>query len=241
MRILCIGNSFSVDATRYLNQIARCDKTELEVHNLYIGGCPLDFHYLNMLTENKNYEYWFNGKCTGLKISLKEALANQGFHGWDYITIQQASAKSPYFETYEPYITEVIKYVRKFAPKAKIAVHQTWGYETGSEMLKNLGYADYNAMFKDVEASYNKAAEAINADIIIKSGKLLKTMLENGFEKVHRDTFHANLGYGRFAIGLLWYKTLTGNDITNTTFRDFDIEVSKEEVEKAIECVNKMF
>ena len=32
MRILCIGNSFSVDATRYLHQIARCDKTELEIH-----------------------------------------------------------------------------------------------------------------------------------------------------------------------------------------------------------------
>ena len=81
MRILCIGNSFSVDATRYLSQIARCDKTELEVHNLYIGGCPLDVHYLNMLTEEKKYEYWFNGENTGLQISLKEALANQGFRG----------------------------------------------------------------------------------------------------------------------------------------------------------------
>ena len=240
MRILCIGNSFSVDATRYLSQIARCDKTELEVHNLYIGGCPLDVHYLNMLTEEKKYEYWFNGENTGLQISLKEALANQGFRGWDYITIQQASHKSPYFETYEPYISEVIKYVRKFAPKAKIAIHQTWAYETGSAKLESMGYANYNEMFKDIEESYNKAAEVINADIIIKSGELLKTMLENGFETVHRDTFHANLGYGRFAIGLLWYKTLTGNDITNTTFRDFDIEVSEEEISKAINCVNKI-
>lgn len=240
MRILCIGNSFSVDATRYLSQIARCDKTELEVHNLYIGGCPLDVHYLNMLTEEKKYEYWFNGENTGLQISLKEALANQGFRGWDYITIQQASHKSPYFETYEPYISEVIKYVRKFAPKAKIAIHQTWAYETGSAKLESMGYTNYNEMFKDIEESYNKAAEVINADIIIKSGELLKTMLENGFETVHRDTFHANLGYGRFAIGLLWYKTLTGNDITNTTFRDFDIEVSEEEISKAINCVNRI-
>ena len=238
MRILCIGNSFSVDATRYLHQIARCDKTELQVHNLYIGGCPLDVHYLNMLTEEKKYEYWFNGENTSLRISLKEALANQAFTGWDYITIQQASGKSPYFETYEPYITKVIKYVRKFAPKAKIVIHQTWGYETGSERLESMGYSNYNEMFAEIEASYNKAAELINADVIIKSGELLKTMLENGFETVHRDTFHANLGYGRFAIGLLWYKTLTGRDITNTTFRDFDIEVSEEEVTKAIKCVN---
>ena len=37
-KILCIGNSFSQDATRYLEAIA---DGELFVRNCYIGGCSL--------------------------------------------------------------------------------------------------------------------------------------------------------------------------------------------------------
>ncbi len=31
--------------------------------------------------------------------------------------------------------------------------------------------------------------------------------------KVHRDTFHAGLGAGRYLLGLTWYHTLTGRAI----------------------------
>ena len=92
-------------------------------------------------------------------------------------------------------------------------------------------------MFKDIEVSYKKAAEAINADLVIPSGKIFQRLIDSGIEKVHRDTYHASLGLGRYALGLLWYKMLTGNDVINNTFSDFDEEVPQTEIKIAKKCV----
>ena len=92
-------------------------------------------------------------------------------------------------------------------------------------------------MLSDIIASYKKAAEEINADLIIPSGEVFGAMIENGIEKVHRDTFHASFGVGRYALGLTWYKFLTGKDISENSFNDFDVEVTPEEIEIAKKSV----
>ena len=56
MHVLAIGNSFSMDAARYLHAIARADGEKLEIANLYIGGCSLERHFRNMLTDEERYE-----------------------------------------------------------------------------------------------------------------------------------------------------------------------------------------
>ena len=95
-------------------------------------------------------------------------------------------------------------------------------------------------MFKDVKAAYQKAFKDINADILIPSGEVFQKLLASGIEKVHRDTYHASLGLGRYTLGLLWYAILTGNNIENNSFSDFDEEVSKEEIEIAKKCVKEI-
>lgn len=238
MKVLAIGNSFSEDAMRYLHFIAKCDNTDLMCVNLMIGGCSLRTHHVNMLSDKKAYGLQFNGQITGFYVTLKEALLA---HEWDYITIQQASHFSINYDTYEPYVKEVIDFARKCVPKAKIAIHQTWAYEEGSKRLCNeLGYSNQADMFADIEKAYKKATKAINADLVIPSGALFQKLLSNGIEKIHRDTFHAKLGLGRYALGLLWYSMLTGNDIENNTFCSFDEEVTKEEIEIIKKCVKEV-
>lgn len=238
MNILSIGNSFSQDAQRYLNRIAKADGVDLKTFNLFIGGCPLSYHFRNMLSEEKKYALEMNGESTGFYVSIKEALLNRN---WDVITIQQVSHEAPRYDTYQPYLNELAEYVRKCVPKAKIAIHQTWAYEQDSHRLNNeLGYKDYKDMFADIENAYNKAKEDISADILIPSGKLFCLLLENGIEKVHRDTFHASLGLGRYALGLLWYSVLTGNSIDDNSFSDFDEEITQSEIEIVKKCINKL-
>ena len=148
MNILSIGNSFSQDAQRYLHRIARADKVELNTFNLYIGGCPLSLHYQNILSEERRYTLEMNGSSTGFYVSLKEALLNRD---WDIVTIQQVSAQSPYYDTYQPYLDKLAEYIRLFVPKAKIVVHQTWAYEQGSRRLhEELKYSDYKQMLCDI-------------------------------------------------------------------------------------------
>ncbi len=238
MQILSIGNSFSQDAQRYVSKIARANGELIQSFNLFIGGCPLSTHFRNMHSEKEKYMLEMNGVGTGFFVSLKEALLTRD---WDVITIQQVSHKAPYYESYQPYLNEVIEYVRKMVPKAKIAVHQTWAYEEGSPRLTNeMGYGSHKEMLNDIVSSYKKAAEDIKADFIIPSGEVFGAMTEKGVEKIHRDTFHASFGVGRYALGLTWYKFLTGKDILEDKFNDFDVEVTPEEIEIAKNCVTEI-
>ncbi len=235
MNLLSIGNSFSQDAQRYLHQIAKTDGENIKAFNLYIGGCSLYRHYRNILTEENEYILEMNGNSTGFYVSLKEALLNRK---WDVVTIQQASSQSNDYETYQPYLNKIVDYVKQCAPKAKIVIHQTWAYEQDSQMLnERMGYAEHTQMFKDVKEAYQKAFDEVNADLIIPSGELLQKLVSRGTQKVHRDTYHLSYGIGRYAVGLLWYAMLTGKDIKNNVYCDFDEEIDKADIEIAKECV----
>ena len=57
MKILAIGNSFSQDATKYLQSVAKSAGEDLFVRNIYIGGCSLERHALNIKTGEAAYGY----------------------------------------------------------------------------------------------------------------------------------------------------------------------------------------
>ena len=122
MKVLSIGNSFSQDAQRYLSRLSAAAGVKIKTVNLYIGGCNLRTHYLNMLNGSKSYGFEFCGEPTGIKVSLAEALTSDD---WDVITLQQASRESGKYDTYIPYIKELAAFVRKYCPKAKLMIHET--------------------------------------------------------------------------------------------------------------------
>ena len=238
MQILSIGNSFSQDAQRYLHRIAAADGYDLTTFNLYIGGCPLSRHHRNMLSGERAYTLEMNGVSTDFPMSLEEALLNRS---WDVVTVQQASHESTDYENYQPYLDKLAEYVRTCVPKAKIAVHETWAYEQGSDRLEILmGYRDHKDMFRDIEKAYKQVAEDIKAEIFLPSGELLQELITAGFEKVHRDTFHASFGAGRYAIALLWYAILTGRDIEAIPMIDTDEPITAEEFAVIKAAVSKL-
>ena len=236
MKVLAIGNSFSQDAMRYLHNVAKADDVELKTVNLFIGGCPLSRHYANMNNDAADYDFEFNGERTGIKVSIKQALQSDM---WDVVTMQQVSSQSNDYETYQPYLDALDKYVTLHAPKAKHMIHQTWAYEQGSYRLcTEKGYKEQADMFSDIKNAYSKAAKAIGKVQIIPSGETLQELIKAGVEKVHRDTFHADLGIGRYAIALAWYEILTGNSAIGNRFRDFDVPMSDKDIKTAQECAH---
>lgn len=236
MNILAIGNSFSQDATAYLYGIAHNKGEKLHVVNLYIGGCPLERHFRNMLSEERAYDLQVNGMNTTFKVSLKEALLNRA---WDVITLQQASHHSTKYETYQPYLTELAAYVRRLCPKARLVMHQTWAYEEGSAKLESMDYMTSAQMLNELKKAYDKAAADIDADDLIPSGELMAMLQETGAQ-VHRDTFHASLGVGRYALALLWYAVLTGNDVVDDDFCDTADYMSEEQRQTVIACIGEL-
>ena len=227
MKVLAIGNSFSQDATRYLNGIARSGGVSLDVVNLMIGGCSLEQHYQNMVADSKSYSLEFNGGDTGFKTSIREALLS---NDWDVITLQQASHFSFDKSTYLPFAKELLTYIRQNVPRARVLLHQTWAYEKGSERLRVVaGYERSEDMLADVVASYGEVCRELGFDGIIPSGEMLGYLTSRGIA-VHRDTFHASLGLGRYALGLLWYRCITGKTVAENRFCDLDLPADEDEI-----------
>ena len=228
LKILAIGNSYSQDATRYLWQIAHADGYALKVVNLFIGGCPLFRHFINISRDSRDYSFDFNGMSTQFNVSVKEALLSDE---WDIVTLQQASGLSDKYDTYQPYLNTIAEYIRKYAPKAKLYIHQTWGYKENSiSLTERMGYKNHFEMFEAIKPCYEHAAADINAKGIIPSGEAMANLYKLGASIVHRDDIHASLGLGRYTLGLTWYEYLTGNSITDNRFCDFDVEISADDI-----------
>ena len=238
LKILCIGNSFSDDATRYLYPIADAAGVPLKLYNLYIGGCSLAHHYRLMRSGAADYAFRFNSMDTGLNISMQQALAADD---WDVVTLQQASHFSHKYDTYQPYLNELAAYVRSFVPKAGLWIHQTWAYEQGSQRLtQELGYADQADMFRDVKAAYAQGAQEIRAAGILPSGEMMQALLSAGVFPVHRDTFHAGYGLPRYALATVWFELLTQNSIVGNPMRKLDVPSDKPSIPLAQQLAHEV-
>ena len=210
MKILAIGNSFSEDATALLQLLS----PNLFVRNLYIPGCSLQRHCEEIKSGEPCYVYEENGAdCLGRPVTLKEALTCEK---WDAITVQQASYESGLPETYFPYLSELIAYVKKFSD-AEIVFHRTWAYEPGSTHSAFPVYdCDTNKMWEAIKAASAAAAKRENLRVI-PVGEMIAALRgtpvfdsRNGGLNITRDGFHLSLNYGRYAAALVWCYFFTG-------------------------------
>ena len=239
MKVLSIGNSFSQDAHRYIHSIAKHNGVDIYTLNLFIGGCSLERHHKNMTEDNTIYETEINGVATGELISIKDAVLSDD---WDYISLQQVSSQSFDYSTYTPYLKDLFDYIKKLCPKAKILIHQTWAYEDGSDLLFNTAHCNTaEEMYSAARKAYHQCLKDLPFDGIVPSGDAMIKSVRLGIDKIHRDTFHASFGAGRYMLGLVWYKYLTGNDITNDTFNDLDEPITSKQRKIVIEAANSSF
>lgn len=226
-KILLISNSYGVDATRYLYGIARAAGEPIKVMTLYIGGCSLQRHYRNMLSEERAYVCYVNGMATGLPISLKEALL---LDEWQEVVMQQCSPLSGDYESYLPYLPELAAYVRKMVPKAKQYLHMTWSFAEGCKRFEMTAFETRAQMIPCVREAYTKAAAEIRADGVVPSMDAMCKLYDVIGEDTYRDGFHCNLGSARYMLGCLWFMFLFGRDVAGNRFRDFDVAVTEDEV-----------
>lgn len=243
MKVLFIGNSFSQDACFYMTKIAEAGDFDLTTVNLVIGGCSLERHCSNigMNDDNHLYAKGIDNVNVG-KISLDEALTEDKY---DVVSIQQASHFSGMWETYVPFLEELVAHVREFQPQAKIAVHETWAYEADSV---HGGFANYECnrhiMHAKLYECYKRAAELIGADIFVPVGNVIATLRESWMfdpekygARLTRDGFHLSMDYGRYAAALTWCAALGMKDVKENPFVPAMLGIDKARIEKIKDTV----
>lgn len=215
VRVLAIGNSFSEDAVeQYLWDIADMDGKQMIIGNLYIGGCTLERHWTNVRDSIHGYRYRRIGldgeRVQTDSVGILTALLSEQ---WDVVTLQQASGSSGKYETYDPYLTDLIEFIRANTGKdTKIYFHQTWAYPNGSthEEFPKYG-SDRTQMYNAILDCTSRALKEHDLDGLIPSG----TAIENARttllgEDLTRDGYHMDTHSGRYIVSLTWYETLFG-------------------------------
>ncbi len=223
MNILAIGNSFSQDATHYLSRLAAADGTNMQVYNLYIGGCSLARHWENIENDAPDYLLEINGESTEKYVSIAQAL---DLLPWDVIVTQQASHDSGLPETYHPYLENMLACLREKVPQAKICLQETWAYEIDSLHPQFVRYnRSQSEMYAALKKAYTDAAQA-NGLTLIPCGDVIQALrgktpflYGHGGMSICRDGFHMNLIYGRYLLAATWYKTITGRSVRTIPFR----------------------
>ena len=164
LKVLMIGNSFSICVLKEMPQCAASAGDTLDLASLYIGGCPLDKHWDNVEKSSdpdfKPYRFTWNYASVkdksavpvaklGDKANIPQALVADK---WDVVTIQQASGKSAFPDTYEPFAGKLIAKIRELAPQAEIVVQETWSYAPYDKRL-----AQWKMTPADMHAALKKA------------------------------------------------------------------------------------
>jgi len=185
LKVLTVGNSFADSVFRDLPKIA--DSTpgcKLKLDRANIGGCSLQRHWEEIGKTESDPAY----KPYGGKYTLKEKLESDQ---WDIVTLQQVSSSSFKPETFEPYLGDLIAYVRKYAPTAQIVLQMTWAYRDDHRFFDN-GELTPDKMFDGIFKSYDIYGKRYNL-LVIPSGKAVKLALDTQNPKFVKPEKSADL------------------------------------------------
>lgn len=228
LKILAIGNSFSEDAIENnLWELLDAAGIPAVVANLYIGGCTLERHYNNIVADAPEYRYRkvVDGKTAerwGVRIS--DALREEQ---WTHVSLQQASGVSGFYATYDPYLTELIKYVKGFC-SPQFIFHQTWAYSKDSD------HGAFPMYGKDQMNMYNFIMNAVREalkdhpeiSIVVPSGTAIQNARTSFLgDSMNRDGFHLDFSYGRYTAACTWFAALTGLRASDNSWKPEKVDL----------------
>lgn len=172
LKVLMIGNSFSLSVMRELPNIADAqNEYALDITSMYIGGCSLERHIREHETAKQDpthRPYKIDRYVTGqgrlkrVPCNLIEMLDAQKY---DVITIQEASPRSLEKNGWDQYGDKLVAIVREKQPQAKLLLHQTWSYRIDAPLLKKWKLSQ-NEMFEKVRAIYADRAKHFDCGVI---------------------------------------------------------------------------
>ena len=219
LKVLAIGNSFSVDAMEHLYTIAQAEGVEqIVLGNLYIAGCPLDKHAKNANTGEAAYKYYKNTlgvwEMKPVNVSLLEGLQDEQ---WDIITMQQSSPNSGLTDTYDPHLETLVAFVNenKTNPDAKLFWHMTWAYQSDSTHKPFANYGnDQNSMYLGI---VNALQQKVESTGYFEKTLPVGTAIQNARtsfvgDTLTRDGFHLS-DLGRVIAAYTWYAVMDGQPL----------------------------
>lgn len=243
IRILAIGNSFSVDAMEYLYGILKdVGYDKITLGNLYIGGCTLETHSGHFQSDNKAYTYYINTSGSWSNTSSYRPIAALDSQKWDIITMQQGSPKSGLPDSFDPYLGNLISIVKNHCPSAELVWHMTWAYQANSTHSGFANYSNDQMTMYDaiVNATRTKILTNSNFSKVIPNGTAVQNMRTSFVgDNLTRDGYHMSYDKGRYLTALTFAKVLTGCDLEDVTYTPSSQTYTAKEILAMKDAVDK--
>lgn len=237
--LLMIGNSFSDDTIQWVNEICSDLGINVNIANLYIGGCTLETHYKNLIGNIAAYEFRTYDKETNKwktknNTSISDALTS---YDWDYVSLQQASGSSGIASTYST-LTSSLSKIKNIKDDVKFIWNMTWAYQQNSTHGE---FSKYNknqlTMYQAIVDTVNETVESNSEiELVIPNGTSIQNARTSFVgDNLTRDGYHLSYDFGRYIAGLTLVAKMTGVDIS--TLKYAPTGVSKVYKDIAIESV----
>ena len=242
LKVLAIGNSFSVDAMTHLYKVAEAEGVEeIVLGNFFVGACTLKQHAGFMESGETAYRY---DKCTdGTWVQTPNTALLTGLldEQWDVITLQQASHDSGVVATYQPYLDSLIAYIQEKCPNARIMWHMTWAYQSdsdhkafptyGNEQM-TMYYGILNCLQKEIDTNEHIVAT-------IPTGTVIQNLRNSVIgDALTRDGYHLN-NLGRLAASYTWYAVLADQPIQSVKISMVDkTPINEQQQDLIVKAVN---
>ena len=210
LRLLSIGNSYSLDATLCLPQLlndAGVSNRQFVIYCAMKAGASLEY-WRNHLKNRQKVEYLYHMggqlKLPERDWTLEELLGQR----WDIIVLQQASKQSDNYAHYVPYTEELLEAIYRLCPnkEVRVAWHMTWSHAVFFDCPPY-----HKKGWEDIAAATRRLCDAHNLPLLIPSGTAIQNMRSlypNDIMAFTRDGTHIVYGMGRYILALTWYETL---------------------------------
>jgi len=224
IKILAIGNSWSRDAVEEnLYELLKAEDVEGVIGNMYIGGCDLETHWKNADGNLPAYSYRKIVKGVRTVTANQTLLKALKDEKWDYISFQQGAGLYGKYETFKPYLPNLMDYCRKNCanPNFKTVYHETWAAAKNSTNKYFVQYfnSDQKYMYDETIRVVQLADADYHFDLIMPVGDAIQSGRTSKIgDEWNSDGWHLNVTRGRYAAACTWCEMLTGNDVTKNSY-----------------------
>lgn len=219
LRVLHIGNSFTVDATAYLNDVIEASGSDVSDMCLYIMNKNFcSFHsWVNTFNGVEKTDFIYQKIFGGLDASVGGAGA-QKFHNvltqikWDLIILQQVSSYSDNFELWGGWseaggLDSLLSIIRTYQPEAEIGftlTHSSYSNSVGAKQT-------VEERWRLIKESTKKMKEHYGISFVVPYGTAVENLRLsrlNNIRYLTRDGHHLEQGLTRYAAACAYYQAL---------------------------------
>lgn len=242
-KVLAIGDDFTASVLSQLSKAAKASGFPLDIASVAISGCTFEKHWQHAVasTNSDLTPYFFDRDVRGVRVAAGQRvnlLDTLRRDDWDAVVLQQAGASGWQEESYLPWGTNLLAFVRATVPRAKVFLQETWSFTPWDRRLEQ-----WELTPQDMYARLHAAASAFaatNSIAVIPTGTAVdiyrRTLpvaytenslggdpcggrwggsfgrdIDGKWVPMNMDVYHLNFD-GEYLQALVWLETLSGKD-----------------------------